>query len=241
VVGFINLSFGWCFLVLVFSFAQLFSAGPMTHLWVAQRYCEMCEISDHGILQGIIIGTEFPDIRYITLESRDLTHPVITDLKEVSQSKTPFEIGVKLHAWLDYVREQFITQEVYEAVAPYAEGKSATLLKFIEEEILADFYDGRQWSCYFNDILEEELAFAPQDVIFKWHGMIQWTMSLRPSWLLWGQSYRGPAFGMPTPILYNWCYLLPELKEKPIFKNHLYALLDYIEGELRQSLARSSN
>ncbi len=51
---------------------------------------------------------------------------------------------MKLHVWVDVMRENFIASKVYDAVAPHAEQFSATLLKFIEEEILADFYDGRQ-------------------------------------------------------------------------------------------------
>lgn len=224
----------WHILFLIYPVTLLFSAGPVLHLWTAERFCEINEIRNEGILKGIIVGTEFPDIRYITHAPRELTHPVILDIGEISQSTTPFETGMKLHAWLDLVRENFIPQEVYDAVAPHAEGFSATLLKFIEEEILADFYDGRQWSSYFDNVLPEELAFASVETVFKWHGIIQWTMAVRPSWLLWAQSYRGPAFGVSADALYNWSYLLPELRRKPIFQQYMQALLTHIEAELQK-------
>lgn len=211
----------------------------MLHLWVAERFCEICGITNHDIVQKIIVGTEFPDIRYLTHTPRDLTHPVILTIQEVCQSMTPFEIGMRLHAWLDITRENFIVPEVYDAIAPYAEGSSATLLKLIEEEILADFYDGRRWSFCLDQALPEELAFASEAVVLKWHEMIQWTMSVRFSWLLWAQSYWGPAFSLSTNTLYNWSYLLPKLKQEAIFQRHFHDLLDFLDAEMRTGIQAS--
>lgn len=217
---------------LIYYFTPLSSAGPILHLWVTERFCEIYGINDHDVLQGIIIGSEYPDIHYITKFPRNLTHSTVVDIQEVIQSVTPFELGMKLHSWLDLTRENFIDQSIYAAIALYDDCHSATLLKFIEEEILADFYDGRKWSFFFDTVLSEELIITNKEAVLKWHDMIQWTMSFRPNWLLWAQSYRGPAFGLSTDTLYNWSYLLPELKQKPIFQNYLNALLEYLEAKL---------
>ena len=61
------------FIFLIVSFSTLFAAGPMLHLWVAERFCEICNISNKDVLQGIIVGAEFPDIRYMTHDPRTLT------------------------------------------------------------------------------------------------------------------------------------------------------------------------
>lgn len=212
----------------------LFAAGPIVHLWVAERFCEIYDITDPSIVQEVMVGTEYPDIRYITRNPRSWTHLDVADIRDVLESKTPFEAGMKLHAWVDIVRETYIADEVYEAVVPYHEGHPATLLKFIEEEIMADIYDGRQWSSYFNDILQEEYLFAEKDAILKWHNLIQWTMSVRPSWILWAQSYKGPAFGASVDTLYTWSYLLPNLQKETIFKEHLEGLMEHILEELQR-------
>ena len=66
---------------------------------------------------------------------------------------------MKFHAWVDQVREEFVVASgIYKKVIPYAEGREATLLKFIEEEIID--YDGRKWGSLFGDSLEEEKAYA---------------------------------------------------------------------------------
>lgn len=213
--------------------ASIFSAGPLLHLWVAERFCNICGISNKEVLREIIVGTEFPDIRYLTHDLRSLTHPVVSDIKEIYQSKTPFEAGMNLHAWLDVIREKFISKEIYNEVASYAKGFSATLLKFIEEEILSDFYDGRSWSFCFDNVLPEELKFAKAETILQWHKIIQWSMAVRISNLLWFQSFRGGAFEVSANNLYNWAYLLPKLSQKPIFQDHMHLLLSYIEKELQ--------
>lgn len=218
---------------LSFSVTSLFAAGPLLHLWVAERFCLSQGISDPHVIREIMVGSEFPDIRYISHLSRELTHPIVCDIKEINQSGSAFEKGMKLHAWFDVMRENLVSPEVYDEVALYAEGHSATLLKFIEEEMLADFYESSRWSEYFDEVLPGERLFIEEGVINKWHYMVQWTLSVRPSWLLWAQSYRGQAFGVSADTLYRWSYLLPELKQKEIFVNHLHKLLASVEAELK--------
>jgi hypothetical protein len=210
----------------------LFAAGPVLHLWVAERFCKICNISNKDILEAIIVGAEFPDIRYITHDPRSFTHLPVSDIKEIYQSRTPFEAGMRLHVWLDEIREKFIPKEIYDEIASYAEGFSTILLKFIEDEILVDFYDGRVWLSYFDKILPEELLFAKKEAVSKWHEIIKWAVSFRLSNLLWLQSYRGDLFGIPANTLYNWSYMLVEFKQKLIFQQYLNSLLSFIEAEL---------
>lgn len=205
----------------------------MMHLWVAERYVEMRGVVDEGMVRGIVVGSEFPDIRYLTRMSRSVTHPEVGGIGDVDVCVDGFERGMKLHVWLDVVREEFVREEVYGVVARYAEGHKATLLKLIEEEILADCYDGRRWSSCFDVVMEGERRFAGEDVIRKWHGMVQWAMAVRPSWLLWGRSYWGGAFGVGAETLYRWSYVVPELKKMRIFQEHVRGLLVHIEKELQ--------
>jgi hypothetical protein len=227
--------FRLCCLSLFLSFSSaLFSAGPMFHLWVAEKFCEIHNIDDIEVVKEIIIGTEFPDIRYIIPIPRASTHARISDIREVYQSKTPFECGMKIHAWLDIVRESLVDKSIYAAVVSYSEGQSPTFIKLIEDEMLADFYDGQRWAFCFDRVLEEELAYTTEEAICKWHKFIQLNLSFRSSWLLWAQSYRGPAFGVSKKTLYDWSFVLPELKDSLIFRKHLYALLGHIERELQR-------
>ena len=180
------------FLTLTICCHRLFAAGPVMHLWVAERFCSICNL-DEAAVQSLMIGSEFSDIRYISDLSRESTHPTILKIENVSiDASNFFEVGMNLHSWTDIVREEAINPAVYDAIAPYANGKAAALLKFIEDEVLAELYDGTQWLHYFNTILPEELDFTDEATVSEWHEMIRFSLTMRPSWLLWLQSYRGP-------------------------------------------------
>ncbi len=226
----------WLFLI----FFQIgMAAGPMTHLLLGEKYCFLSGDSEEKTGE-FLVGTLFPDIRYIAHFPRARTHPVVTDLREVVQSSSNFHAGIKFHAWIDIIREEFIEESgIYQAVMPYAKGHEATLLKFIEEEILADFYDGQKWSYLFDRIGENEKIFATDDQIGRWHFIIQYSMSYRLSWLIWGVSYfKSQAFGISDETLYEWSYLLPSLAQDSLFQSHVKALLAYIQEKMEESLSK---
>jgi hypothetical protein len=226
------------FTCIYFSFipSLAFSAGPLLHLWVADKFCQAYGICDEALIKEILVGTEFPDIRYITHESRGHTHPIVASLDDVCRSSSGFACGMKLHAWLDVVREKFICTDVYGAIADQSAGHPHTLLKWIEEEILADYYDAGRWLSCFNEVLPEELAFTQEASIAKWHWMIQCSLSIRPSWLIWAHSYIGSAFGIDASTLYEWSYELPHWKQNRLFREHLIDLTHWIEKQFEKHL-----
>ena len=109
---------------------------------------------------------------------------------------------MKLHAFVDIVREEFVESTgIYAYVIPYAQRYPATLLKFIEEEILADRFDERRYSYCLDWIIEEELQFGlTEDVVDYWHSRLRYTMNARPSWLLWFASGKS-HFGLPASTM----------------------------------------
>lgn len=196
----------------------------MTHLYFAEYFCRVHGIWNEKNVQEFMVGTLFPDIRYIAHIPREATHFPLKGLVDVLEEKSPFVAGMKFHAWVDIVREEIVVSSgIYEAVAPHADGHDATFLKCIEEEILADFYDGRKWSSCFDQASAEEKQFVSSDeTLAKWHKMLQYSMGYRPSWLFWGASYLRPAlFGIPAATIYNWSYSLPRLAQEPRFQEHV--------------------
>jgi len=226
----------WIFLAF---FQMGMAAGPMTHLFLGESYCSFSGDSEEKT-EEFLVGTLFPDIRYIAHFARARTHPVVRDLQEVAQSSSNFYAGIKFHAWVDIIREEFVEKSgIYQAVIPYAKGHEATLLKFIEEEILADFYDGQKWSYLFDQVGESERSFATDNQIERWHSMIQYSMAYRPSWLIWGVSYfKSQAFGISDETLYEWSYLLPEFARDPIFQLHVKNLLAYLQVKMEEPLPK---
>ncbi len=226
----------WFFLAF---FQMGMAAGPMMHLFLGEKYCSVSGDSEERTGE-FLVGTLYPDIRYVAHFPRELTHPLVSNLEEVKKCTSSFERGIQFHAWVDIVREEFVEKSgIYRTVTPYAHGHKATLLKFIEEEVLASFYDGRKWNFLFDQKLENERVFATDDQIEKWHTMIQYCMAYRPSWLIWGVSYfKSQAFGISDETLYEWSYLLPELAQEPIFQLHVKNLLAYLLEKMEEPLSK---
>lgn len=206
----------------------------MTHLYFAKRWCEIFNVTDLQVKKEFVLGNLFPDIRYIAHIPREWTHEFVYSPEEIHAASSPFEAGMKLHAFVDEVREELVEATgIYAFVLPYAAGHEATLLKFVEEEILAEFFDGRSFSYCLKSILEEELRFGLDiNVVQRWHGILGRCMQAKPSWLLWFASQKGSLFGIPASTLNEWSYLLPELAKQPVFRDHVQRLLLHMENQL---------
>lgn len=203
----------------------------MTHLYLGEEYCLKRGYNEQETGE-FLVGTLFPDIRYIAHFPREKTHFDVKCFSEVWECSSPFFAGMKFHVWVDEVREAFVVESgIYERVIPYAEGKPATLLKFIEEEILD--YDGRKWSYLFGPSFDEERGYTNDEIIQKWHYIIWGCMNARPSWSLWGLSYlKAEAFGISNETLYRWSYHLPTLANDRVFIEYVGKLLLYIHEEM---------
>lgn len=220
---------------LLCAFCTAYAAGPMTHLYLAEKYCDKHNIQDEKDRRDFFVGALFPDIRYIADIERESTHPITNEIQEVAATPTLFEAGMRFHVWVDIKREQFVEESgIYNIVIPFAEDHQTTLLKFIEEEILADQYNGLRWFGCFDGILAEEESFAiAQERIEKWHSLVQYSMQYRPSWLLWGNSHLKKAlFGLSNNTIYEWSYLLPVFARQPFFQRHMQDLLAHLEVQL---------
>jgi len=221
-------------LIILLFFSSLYGAGPITHLFLGEEYCRIFRIEEETHQRDFLLGTSFPDIRYITHLPRERTHFNIQSLNEVTGSSSYFIAGMKFHAWVDEVREAFVVASgIYEKIEPYADGRKATLLKFIEEQIID--YDGRKWGHIFGEVLEEEKTFASEEQIQKWHTIAWGALYMRPSWPIWGYSWmKSPLFGVSDGMLCRWSYLLTEYAKDPEFQGYVEDLLKHILDRMEQ-------
>ncbi|MCB1115080.1 MAG: hypothetical protein KDK71_01315 [Chlamydiia bacterium] len=214
-------------IVILCFWTSLFGAGPMTHLYLAEEFCNALRYGEEETKQ-FLIGTSLPDIRYLTHCPRENTHFPVTSLKEVIECPSPFLAGMKFHAWVDEEREAFVLASgIYKKIALYTNVKRETFLKFLEEEIID--YDGRKWGDLFGAPIKEEETYAHYEQIAKWHFFVWGSMQARPSWLLWGASWiRREIFGISNQIVYLWSYHFATLAKEPEFRGYVDDLLTHL-------------
>lgn len=78
----------FCFLI-CFLFISLEAAAPNTHVYFAQQWIDIHQMPEED-QNAFIIGTLFPDIRYLGTISRDKTHEKGVTPEKILVRKTLF-------------------------------------------------------------------------------------------------------------------------------------------------------
>jgi hypothetical protein len=145
---------------------------PATHILIAEQVYST--YFSHLEKAAFILGTSFPDIRYLAKIDRNLTHINHLPLEEI-QDQTPFTAGLYFHsltdaAWNAYIRKH---GERLFTLVPHNRAMFHTL-KILQDKYLYPQFEGwTQVSALFTDILPEERLFGiPEDLLQGWHAAL---------------------------------------------------------------------
>lgn len=118
-------------------------------------------------------GTLFPDIRHLGIVSRRHTHADDVSLETLVGSGD-FETGMRVHAWIDATRDQFLREANIKESLPWHPFVPHAL-KLVEDEYLYNRFD--DWNLIhraLNKVYDEELAYIHSlQHITTWHGILQ--------------------------------------------------------------------
>ncbi|MFC1842900.1 hypothetical protein ACFLYU_04545 [Candidatus Dependentiae bacterium] len=125
-------------------------------------------------VKEFIIGTSFPDIRYLGSIEREKTHYKNITLDMIKKAKSSFEAGMLFHSLVDETRKKYMLQNRVYEIIPNTKN-SIRCLKFFEDILVYDqIQNWDQIADYFDTILFEETLFGiPEHDIKKWHQLIQ--------------------------------------------------------------------
>lgn len=208
--------------LVLFFLTTLDAAAPITHLYFAEKWLEQHPPLDEEAQKEFIVGTLFPDIRYLGGVSRAETHCKGVTLEEVRSTEDPFLAGLLLHSYLDFIRES-IAQKMgaYLAVSHLATGQSATyLLKLLED---AWFYSRTNRSFAFSaldEIYEQECKIDGFVRVYAWHILLQNYISSSPKDFL--DSSQCSCFYYETAQL--WAEHFDDLLQKPELRSYFHSL-----------------
>ncbi|OGT36016.1 MAG: hypothetical protein A3F11_05760 [Gammaproteobacteria bacterium RIFCSPHIGHO2_12_FULL_37_14] len=140
-------------------------AAPVTHILLALQILPSLPDKDE---KEFIIGTSFPDIRYLNCISRDKTHQKDVTLEKIKAEQSSFKAGMMFHALVDEVREKFMQGHKVYSLVPKSI-VTAHALKFNEDALLSDKVPLYKVASYFDVILPEELDLVNYDYAKTWH------------------------------------------------------------------------
>lgn len=160
-------------------------AAPVMHILLGLLACFMLknseninDIEQEEFVEKFIVGTVFPDIRYLGVIKREKTHNQLAtwnSIKQLVQQKQYFKAGMDFHALVDRMREKYLEEKgIYENILPFK--FRSQLMKFVEDRFLYEKIDN--WftiaQLFDKNILDEELTFnIPKKDLLKWRGIIR--------------------------------------------------------------------
>lgn len=156
-------------------------AATITHI-----VCALSLLNNNALevdnIKNFIIGTTFPDIRYLKVIQRKSTHIKNVRWTDIEKAVGSFEKGLLLHSRLDEVREAYIVERNLYAFIPNSPFRGH-VLKFYEDILLYEMID--DWSKiadYFDTILAEEIKFnIKEEDIQTWHLLLKHYVSQKPN------------------------------------------------------------
>lgn len=184
--------------------SQSSAAGPYVHIQLAEKFISHYQVKNRRLF---LVGTLFPDIRYLGKISRDQTHFKGIGLKEIIEEKSDFIAGMKLHSFVDEIREKFtVTSGIYDYIKRLEPQHHATLLKLIEDEILWKKQLTSTLVNYLAETSKQEIEFSvPFDMVIKWHLYLSSYFNQQPGIMIKDLAKKNSSlFNIPAKNIINW-------------------------------------
>lgn len=155
--------------------------APVTHIVLALIVLPM--MPDKNI-DEFLLGTSFPDVRYVAHISRERTHNPNSTWHSIQKESSSFTAGMDFHALCDRIHEQFMTaNKAYDLILASNIHLKGYILKLFEDMIFYDYVTN--WptiSDCFDVVLDESLAFGVEKrVIKKWQQGLKYYLSEKPT------------------------------------------------------------
>lgn len=139
--------------------------APVTHILLALSVLPLLPDKDP---KEFILGTSFPDIRYLKVIDRNTTHDPKPSWQKVVQEKSSFKAGMELHALADKIHDKYMLRKKVYASLPAGCRQSSSYLKFFEDILL--YTHCNTWQhlmSYFDTISQDSRQFIDQDAIIE--------------------------------------------------------------------------
>lgn len=207
-----------------------FAAAPVTHAILAEKWMSAHEDYNDTEKRSFILGTLFPDIRYMGGVKRSATHEKGITVQKLKEKQNAFLKGKRLHAFVDEFREKCVVKwKMYDKIKHVPDQRHrGVFLKLLEDELLYPRQNWKQVRGYLIHIHPEERKFKIETVKIKqWHRNQSMAFSALPSDYLWHMALFNKSFaGVEPEVLNEWSKILPKLAKEPEMQQYLEKLLD---------------
>lgn len=228
----------------IFLPVQVVAAGPMTHVYLGLKWLDVYGSEyDEKQRQAFLIGTIFPDIRYIAKVSRNVTHPKNVHLQDILQTKSEFEQGVKFHSYVDNERLQFIKRHpIQKKIRDLKEQHKSIYVKLVEDQMIYPKADWRfMKQTLFSPVAQEKQYDIDFGTITQWHMGLTYYFSMLPSSILSQIAMFDKGILMlDAETVEKWSVSIKEKADDKNYQQYLTDLTDHIVAQMQKHKTRHS-
>ena len=132
------------------------------------------KIFDRFDREAFIVGTVFPDIRYLKVIERDKTHFKGLSFQDILDEQDSFTAGLKYHSLVDDVREKYMVEKGIYALIPPSKFITQALKIYEDEVLYSNVSDWNQVVAYLDAVLPEETKMVEHvNKIKAWHFLMK--------------------------------------------------------------------
>ena len=162
-----------------------YAAAAGMHVVLANKWLEVQEkkYSDED-KAAFIVGTLFPDIRYLGTVKRSSTHEENINNKVIKNTKNMFIAGKRLHAFVDIEREIFAEKYgIYNHTPGKTYKQKVKFLKLLEDEIIWNKFNQLKTVEQLNYPLfvEEKNQNVSSLELMSWRMVLKYYFARKPS------------------------------------------------------------
>lgn len=153
-------------------------ATAITHFYWAQRVLKEGAVGQSRNL--FLVGTSFPDCRYLAKLPRELTHRGGRDFSSINQAE-PFEAGIRFHHWLDRQRNLKLEAELVAQGYPRENSFFLAVKNWEDTYFYPKIEDLKSYFPIFEKVYPQELAIVNRRLADKWHELLVKYFRQRPN------------------------------------------------------------
>lgn len=147
-------------------------ANQITHIALAEKLSnELFSKFDRG---AFLVGTVFPDIRYLKVIERNKTHFKELSFQDILDEQNSFNAGLKYHSLVDEVREKYMVEKNIYALIPSSKFITHALKTYEDEVLYSNVSDWNQVITFLDGVMPEEAELVEQiDKVKSWQSLMQ--------------------------------------------------------------------
>jgi hypothetical protein len=220
----------------------LYSAGPITHVVLGEQWLKLAapDYTDQQ-KKEFLLGTVFPDIRYLGVIKREKTHFKGVTLQVIRNTESPFKQGMLFHSYVDEFRKKWVREKgIEKKLIDISTNQQHTFLKIIEDQILYSEYSWAAFRQYLMTIPDDERKFGITDkALNEWHTGLTLYFTASPEVLLMQIGLLDKdILTIKAPVVKQWGRLLSDYVASAEMQKHVRDMMGAFEKSIALSIKK---